>query len=53
MLPEKSKIRAIQKMLLKHKQQEGAREMNVVSGLQSTLVSIPKLADADYIAILD
>jgi hypothetical protein len=51
MLPDKSKIRATQKMLLKHKLQEGAREMNVVPGLHSTLVSIPTTANADYIAV--
>jgi hypothetical protein len=53
MLPDKSKIRATQKMLLKHKLQKGAREMNVVPGLHSTLVSIPKMANADYIAVFD
>jgi hypothetical protein len=51
MLPDKSKIRATQKMLLKHKLREGAREMNVVPGLHSTLVSIPKMANADYIGV--
>jgi hypothetical protein len=51
MLPDKSKIRVIKKMLLKHKLQEGAREMNVVPGLHSTLISIPKMANADYIAV--
>ncbi len=40
-------------MLLKHKLQEGAREMNVVPGLHSTLVSIPKMADAVYIVVFN
>ena len=40
-------------MLLKHKLWEGAREMNVVPGLHSALISIPKMADADYIAVFD
>ncbi len=53
MLPDKSKIRAIHKMLLKHKLREGAKEMNVVPGLHSTLVSIPKMANADYIVVFD
>jgi hypothetical protein len=53
MLPDKSKIRATQKMLLKHKLWEGAREMNVVPGLHSTLISIPKMAKADYIAVFN
>ncbi len=41
MLPDKSKIQATHKMLLKQRLWEGAREMNVVLGLHSTLVSIP------------
>ncbi len=53
MLPDKSKIRATRKMLVKNKLREGAREMNVVPGLHSTLVSIPKFANADYIAVFD
>jgi hypothetical protein len=51
MLPDKSKIRATHKMLLKHKLQEGARVMNVVPGLHSTLISIPKMANADCISV--
>jgi hypothetical protein len=39
-------------MLLKHKLWEGAREMNAVPGLHSTLVSIHKMANADYIDIV-
>jgi hypothetical protein len=46
-------IRATQKMLLKHNLQEGAREMNVVPGLHSALVSIPKMANADYIGVFN
>jgi hypothetical protein len=38
-------------MLLKNKLQEGAKEMNVVPGLHSTLISIPKFANADYITV--
>ncbi len=53
MLPDKSKIRATQQMLLKHKLREGEREMNVVPGIHSTLVSIPKMADTDYIAVFN
>jgi hypothetical protein len=53
MLPDKSKIRATRKMLLKNKLREGAREMNVVPGLHSTLISIPKFADAEYITVFD
>ncbi len=53
MLPDKSKIGATRKMLLKHNLLGGAREMNVVPGLHSTLVSIPKFADANYITVFD
>ncbi len=53
MLPDKSRIIATQKRLLKHKLREGAREMNVVPGLHSTLISIPKMADADYFVVFN
>jgi hypothetical protein len=53
MLPAKSRVRATYKMLLKHKLREGAREMNIVPGLHSTLVSVPKIVDKDYIVVFD
>ncbi len=53
MLPDKSRVRATYKMLLKHKLREGAREMNIVPGLHSTLVSIPKIVDKDNIVVFD
>ncbi len=53
MLPDKSKVRATHKMLLKHKIREGAREMNIVPGLHSTLVSIPKMLEKDFIVVFD
>ena len=53
MLPDKSKVRATHKMLLKHKIREGAREMNIVPGLHSTLVSVPKMVDKDYIMVFN
>jgi hypothetical protein len=53
MLPNKSKLRTTHKMLIKHDIREGAREMNIVPGLHSTLVSIPKMVDKDYIVVLD
>ena len=53
MLPDKSRVRATHKMLLKHKLREGGREMNIVPGLHSTLVSVPKMVDKDYIVIFD
>jgi hypothetical protein len=53
MLPDKSRVRATYKMLLKHKLREGVRDMNIVPGLHSTLVSIPKIVDKDYIVVFD
>ncbi len=53
MLPDKSRVRATHKMLQKHKLRDGAREMNIVPGLQSTLVSVPKIVDKDYIVVFD
>jgi hypothetical protein len=38
-------------MRLKHKLRPAAREMNIVPGLHSTLVSVPKLADAGYTTV--
>ncbi len=53
MLPDKSRVHATYKMLLKHKLREGAREINKVPGLHSTLVSIPKIVDKDYLVVFD
>jgi hypothetical protein len=53
MLPDKSRVRATHKMLLKHKVRDGAQEMKIVQGLHSTLVSIPKTVDKDYIVVFD
>jgi hypothetical protein len=53
MLPDKSKVPVTHKMLLKHKLREGAREMNIVPGLHSTLISVPKIVDKDYVVVFD
>jgi hypothetical protein len=53
MLPDKTRIRASKKMRLKHNMRPKASEMNIVPNLHSTLISIPKMADADYIAVFD
>jgi hypothetical protein len=53
MLLDKSRVRATYKMLLKHKLREGAREMNIVPGVHSTLVSAPRIGDKDYIVVFD
>jgi hypothetical protein len=51
MFLDKRTNKATKKMRLKHKLRPAAREMNIVSGLHSTLVSVPKLADAGYTTV--
>ncbi len=53
MLPDKTKIRATNKMQLKHNLWPKARKMNIVPNLYSMLISVPKMADADYIVVFD
>jgi hypothetical protein len=53
MLPDKTKIKASNKMRLKHNLRPKASKMNIVPNLHSTLISVPKMADADYIAVFD
>ncbi len=49
--PDNCTNKATKKMRLKHKLCPAAREMNIVPGLHSTLVSVPKLADAGYTTV--
>jgi hypothetical protein len=51
MFPDKRTSKAMKKMRLKHKLCPAAREMNIVPGLHSTLVSIPKLVDTGYTTV--
>ena len=51
MFPDKRTRSATKKMHLKHKLRETAKEVNIVPGLHSTLISVPKLADADYTTV--
>jgi hypothetical protein len=51
MFPDKHTNKATKKMRLKHKLCSAAREMNIVPGLHSTLVSVPKLVDAGYTTV--
>jgi hypothetical protein len=51
MFLDKRTNKATKKMRLKHKLRPAAREMNIVPGLHSTLVSVPKLADAGYTTV--
>jgi hypothetical protein len=53
MLPDKTRIRATNKMRLKHDLPSEASEMNIVPNLHSTLISVPKMADANYIAVFN
>ncbi len=51
MFPDKRTNKATKKMHLKHKFCPAAREINIVPGLHSTLVSILKLSDAGYTTV--
>jgi hypothetical protein len=53
MLPNKWQHKATKKMLFWQPLRESAREMNIVPGLHSTLISIPKLADANYTTVFE
>jgi hypothetical protein len=53
MLPDKRRHKATKKMLLQQPLRKLAREMNIVPGLHSTLISIPKLADANYTTVFE
>jgi hypothetical protein len=45
--------KATKKMLLKHNLHLATREMNIVLGLHSALVSVPKLADVGYTTVFN
>jgi hypothetical protein len=53
MFPDGRTGKATKKMLLKRNLCLAAREMNIVPGLHSALVSIPKLADAGYTTVFN
>ncbi len=46
MFPDKRTSKATNKMHLRHKLYPEAQEMNIVLGLHSTQISVPKLTDA-------
>jgi hypothetical protein len=52
-LPDKTRIRATNKMWLKHNLQPKASKMNIMTNLHSMLISVPKMVDAGYIAVFD
>ena len=53
MLPDKTNIKATNKMRLKHNLWPEASKMNIMPNLHSTLISVPEMADTDYIAVFD
>jgi hypothetical protein len=53
MLPDKMKIRGTNKMCLKHNLRPKASKMNIVPNFYLTLISVPKMADTDYVAVFD
>jgi hypothetical protein len=53
MLPDKTRIRALKKMWLKHNLHPKASKMKFFPNLHSTLISVPKVADVDYVAVFD
>jgi hypothetical protein len=53
MFPDRRTGKATKKMLPKHNFHLAAREMNIVPGLHSALISIPKLADAGYTTVFN
>ena len=52
MLPDKTKIKATNKMWLKHNLWPKASKINIVPNMLS-MISVPKMADTDYIAVFD
>ncbi len=53
MFPDGCTGKATKKMLLKHNLRLAAQEINIVPGLHSALVSIPKLADTGYTTVFN
>jgi hypothetical protein len=53
MLPDKTKIKATNKIWLKHNLWPKASKMNIVPKQHSMIISVPQMADADYIAVFD
>ncbi len=53
MLPDKTRIRASKKIWLKHNLRPKASKMNIIPNLHSTLISVPKMSDADYIVVFN
>lgn len=52
MFPYRRTAKATKAMLLKHNIRNKAREINIIPGMHSTLVSIAKLADEGYTTVI-
>jgi len=52
MFPDQCTATATKKMMLKHDLRDGAREMNIVPDMHTSLISISKLADVGYTTVL-
>jgi hypothetical protein len=53
MLPDKTMIKATQRMQLRHNLRPEASKMNIVTNLHSTLIGVPKMADGGYILVFE
>ena len=53
MFLNKTMQKATKLMKLKHKLRASAAEMNIIPGLHSPLVSVPKMADGGYTTVFD
>jgi len=51
MFPDKRTNKATKRMLTKHDLRPAAREMNIIPGLHSTVISVMKLEDAGYTSV--
>ena len=52
-IPNSERMPATDKMRMQHQLRHPADEMNIVPGVHTTLISGCKMADADYVTILD
>ena len=52
MFPDRCTATATKKMMLKRDLRAGAREMNIIPGMHTLLISISKLANAGYTTVL-
>ena len=53
MIPDTRVLPATKKMRMGHDMRPGAIEMHIVPGIHTSLISACKMADDDYIMVLD